>query len=715
MKLSGSLITLLCLTLSATAFAGTRRAANGPSGAPGIPHRWAPALKQAIGTAYEPSGAASPVWFTLAEGIITEVFYPTIDRPQVGDIQLLVTDGHGFFSEQKRDTVSSVLYKDAGMTVVVSGQDGSGRYSFEQEIFTDPASPVLRIRTRFQANVPGLRVFVLFKPAIDNSGSQNLGYADQGGLYATTASRRFNGPATHAALVSSVPWGNSSAGYVGFSDGWQDLSRNFRITQPWKEAGPGNVALTGELLLGNESQATFELALGFGQSRASAATYARTAMGVPFDQARAAYENGWKNYLRGLQSVSKKRFVSESFFAQRSAQIIKMHEDKSQRGAVIASLSSPGVPDSERAPEANIGGYHLVWPRDLYHAAMGLLAAGDTRTPIDILRYYAKMQKSDGSWSQNFWVDGRPYWTGLQMDQVAFPILLASQLKARLGYGLSGQEMEMVRRAASFILSHGPRTQQDRWEEIGGFIPSTIAAQIAALRAATELTGDPAGAAGADGWQSLLERWTFVNEGPKGRGYYLRASPSGEPNRAEMIDIANGMGRAYAWEILDGGFLELVRLGVRPAADPRILSTLRIYDDRRSGVTDGFLYKRYNRDGYGPGNVGGFWPLLSGERGHYAVAAGDLERARGMLHVMERNAMPSGLMPEQVVSDRRVGLGVACPLVWAHAEDILLHRSIEEGRVYDMPFQKRVRSGLKELWQLPEVPEVSDSQLFEQF
>lgn len=653
-----------------------------PPSSPGLPHQWAPALKQAVGTAYEPVAAASPVWFTLAQGVVTEVFYPNADFPQIGELQLVVTDGDRFFSEQKRDTISTVRYKDEGMVVQVSGKDRSGRYSYEQEIFTDVAAPALRIRTRFKAATSGLRVFVLFKPALDNNGSRNIGSALKTGLFASGASPtqvRAGGP-THAALIASVPWGTTSAGFLGSSDGWMDLFQNSRLTQSQKEAGPGNIVLSGELLLKSENTSEFELALGFGQTQAAALTYASTAIQFPFEKARSQYESGWNQYLKSLTSAG-------SPFSRRSAQIIKMHEDKRRRGAIVSSLSNPAIPEGKQASDGG-GGYHLVRPRDAYHAAMALLAAGDSKTPRDVLRYFVQTQSGDGSWPQSLWIDGTPDWKAIQMDQIAFPILLAGHLRARLGISLSEDELEMVRKATTYLISRGPRTEVDRWDEAQGYSPSTLAVEVSALRTAAALTGDSIPRTAAEEWQIQIERWTMVTEGPLGKNYYLRVSPTGEPSQREGVDLAHGAGASFAWEILDGGFLELVRQGIRDADDPRIRGTLRIYESETSGLGEKGSFHRYTKDAYGPGRSGGFWPVLAGERGHYAVAAKDFEQARVQLHLLERSALPSGLLPEQVIQPSpslRVGLGVASPHVWAHAEGVLLNRSIEEGKVFDAP------------------------------
>jgi glucoamylase len=683
------------LTLITLLFTASSSVAD-PAGAPGIAHQWDSAQKQAVGTAYESNGqASSPVWFTLAQGIVTEIFYPSPDQAQVGNLQFLVSDGQSFFSDQKGDTTSEVSYADEGMAVLVKGQEKEGRYTFEQEIITDPAAPVVRVRTTFHWNQPGLRVFVLFKPAIGNSGSQNLAVAASDALFATNDNSQSSSQPraqTWAALVPSIGFKSVSTGYVGYTDGYQDVSKNYHLTVVDREAGPGNIALTGELPTGPAEDFTYEVALGFGSAQEEAQTFAKTSLQVPFDQVKNSYDEGWHAYLSELQkNVESLRFFSESTFARRSAQLIKMHEDKLNRGAIVASLSNPSIPGSDSAPDAS-SGYHLVWPRDLYHAAMGLLAAGDLTTPVDVLHYLEAHQKSDGSWAQNFRVDGTAVWQGLQMDEVSFPILLASQLQSRKTYKLQSADLEMVKKAASFIMSHGPSTPQDRWEEMGGYSPDTIAAEIAGLREASALSQDDSYASVANQWQSMLERWTLAPNGIWGGNYYVRISPNGTPEDSEPITLANGGGPAFSTDIIDGGFLNLVRMGVRSATDPRILTTLAIYDNPTSGIslpdnrTSGMTYRRYTRDGYGENGQGGFWPLLAGERGHYAILVGDRDQARSQLFMVEKSANPSGLIPEQTISaGSDAGAGVACPLVWAQAEDILLHRSIEEGTVFDAP------------------------------
>jgi len=660
-----------------------RPSAEAP-GAPGHTHTWAPALKQAVGTAFESQGARSPVWFTMAEGILTEVHYPTVDAPQIGDLQFLVTDGSTFFSEQRRDVPATVTYRDGGPTAQSQGTDRTGMYSIEQEVVTDPDSPVVRLRARFKWHAKPLRVFVLLKPALGNRGADNQAWAERDVL---TASR--SGQPVSLALTASVPFLRTSAGFSGTSCGWTDLSRHRHLTHLYSHAGPGSVALVGELPVPDDTDSfTVDLALAFASgTRASASQIARNALQTrTFDQVRQAYEASWQPWLSSLRTRDNRD--------RRSAMTIKMHEDKKNRGAIIASLSKPGAPESERSWD-NIGGYHLVWPRDLYHAAMGLLAVGDTETPKRVLEYLVKTQRPDGSWYQNFWIDGSAYWKGLQLDEVAYPILLGHQLLKRGLISNSDETRAWMKKASSFLLARGPITQQDRWEEIGGFVPATLAAVIAGLRVSTQWTGEARYAHQADLWAANLEDWTSVSRGPHGRDYYLRVSPGGQPDLREPILIANGGGEAIADEILDGGFLELARLGVRPAQFPTIQNTIRAMEAPLTGISGGFElpggarhYRRYNRDAYGTDRMGGYWPLLGGERGIFAVIEKDLPRARAQLRALSSAALPSGLIPEQTIdagARPKAGAGVACPLVWAHAEELVLRRSIEEGIAFDSP------------------------------
>src|ERR1700728_2478889 len=129
-----------------------------------------------------------------------------------------------------------------------------------------------------------------------------------------------------------------------------------------------------------------------------------------------------------------------------SAMVLLTHHDKTYRGGMVASLSIPWG-----SATGDVGGYHLVWPRDLVESAGALLGVGGIDHAREILCYLMATQLADGHWAQNQWLGGRPRWTGTQLDEVAFPVILASRL--RDDDALGGIMIEdMVRRALAFIV-----------------------------------------------------------------------------------------------------------------------------------------------------------------------------------------------------------------------------------------------------------------------
>jgi glucoamylase len=404
--------------------------------------------------------------------------------------------------------------------------------------------------------------------------------------------------------------------------------------------------------------------------------------------------------------------------------MLRAHEAKRFPGAIIASLS---VPWGFSRGDDDLGGYHLVWPRDLVEAASGLLAAGAGDDVCRVLHYLEVTQEADGHWPQNMWLDGTPYWRGVQMDEAALPILLVD-LARREGI-VDAHTVDrlwpMVRRCAGFIARNGPVTQEDRWEEDAGYAPFTLAAEVAALLAAADMAdreGEGAVAAylreTADAWNASIEEWTYVTDTDLARevgvdGYYVRVAPpevaDGASPAQGFVPIKNrppGERAARAVEIVSPDALALVRFGLRSPHDPRIVNTVRVIDALlRVELPGGPGWHRYSGDGYGEHadgspfdgqGVGRVWPLLTGERAHYELAAGRPEAAASLLRTLESFANESGLLPEQVwdAADVRTRelffgrpAGSAMPLVWAHAEYVKLRRSLDEGRVFGRPSQ----------------------------
>jgi glucoamylase len=288
---------------------------------------------------------------------------------------------------------------------------------------------------------------------------------------------------TALAFACSTLWKKMSVGFVGFSDGWQDLSHHYQMEWTYQRAENGNIACTGEIDLA-ACNGEFVLALGFGAIVTEAGQQVRSTLLEDYNELRQHYVFHWKHWQNTLIKLDEPRREYDLYRA--STAVLRTHESKDFLGGIIASLS---IPWGFNKGDEDLGGYHLVWPRDLVETAGALLAAGAVNDAIRVLRYLEATQEAAGNWAQNLWLDGRPYWGGVQMDETAFPILLLDLLRrgAANDLGKLDRWWPMVRKAASFIVRNGPVTQQDRWEEDGGYSPFTLAAEISALLAAADI------------------------------------------------------------------------------------------------------------------------------------------------------------------------------------------------------------------------------------
>jgi glucoamylase len=702
-------------------------------GKPGIEPKWTHGNKDGVGTAYSGS---SRLWFTIFRGVVTEVFYPTIDRPQLRDIQYMATDGRTFVHEEKRhlDTQIERSHPHA-LSFRIKNSDYDGRYSITKDVIADPHLPCLLQHTTIKGDdafLSTLRVYVLCAPHLQVGGwGNNARVVEVGGRRILTAEKG----GTWLALAATAPFARASCGYVAQSDGATDLKQHMRMEWEFDEALDGNVALTGELDLSGGLQ--FTTGVAFGETLSSAVSSLFQSLAIPFQQQTQRYVEQWSRICRHLLPLESLSGDGGNLY-HGSYSLLLSHEDKTFPGAFIASLS---IPWGEARGDRDQGAYHLVWTRDLVNTATGLLAAGNKVAPLRALIYLAAIQHPGGRFPQNFWIDGKPYWGGLQLDEIAFPILLAWRLRQENALG-DFDPYVLVKRAACYLVRHAPVTRQERWEDSSGYSPSTLAACIAALICAgcfCRERGDAATAQFlteyADFLEGHIEAWMVTTQGtllPKVPRHWIRLlpaevddpSPGEDPNTA-IATIPNQppgeVLRLPAREIVDGGFLELVRYGVRRADDPLIIESLRVIDAVLKVETPhGPCWRRYNHDGYGQRDDGGpfigwgtgrAWPLLTGERAHYEFAAG---RDVGLfVRAMERFATGTGLLTEQVWDgpdwpEMHMCLGgpttAAMPLMWAHAEYIKLLRTIRDGRVFDFipevaeHFRNGNRSTNLEVW-----------------
>jgi glucoamylase len=701
-----ALIALAVGAASLQAVALAPAAADGTApGAPGAVANWTPGDKEGFGTA---TAAPSKVWFTLGNGELTEVYSPDLGTPSLRDLQFVVSDGATFTEREREDAVHHTELADPGsLTYRQVNTARSGRWRITKTYVTDPARSAVLVNVTFESLTGRpYQLYVLADPALSNTGDDDRAERRGNALVAYDA-------ANASALTSTPSLGKSSVGYQGVSDGWTDL-RDHRMDWTYDSApDPGNVvqtAATGLTGLGANRQLT--LSLGFGPTPDVALDTATAAVRGGFQTAAQRYAAGWHDYLRTLTRPRSVAGMEAEYDV--SVMVLAASEDKTFRGAMIAAPSMPWV-------WGNIPGYsgpyHLVWSRDLYEIATALLAAGDRATAGRAADYlWTRQQKPDGCFPQNSNLDGSPHWPNLQLDEVADPILLSWQLGRA-----DADTWQHVQRAAECILGHGP-VSQERWENAEGYSPASIAAEIAGLICAADIAdrnGD-AGSAGryrnvADAWQRSLDQWTLTSTGPLSPNpYYLRLTVDGQPNAGTTYTIGDGGPTIDQRAVVDPSFLEQVRLGVKRADAPGVITTLPVVD-RQLGVPTptGQFWHRYNFDGYGEtptggnfpgdGNTGRLWPIFAGERGEYALSAGELSggtadaraEAAVRLRAIAATANSGLLLPEQVWDQNPPsgqpgyppgrGTFSATPLGWTHAQFIRLAWSIDAGYPVERP------------------------------
>jgi glucoamylase len=646
-------------------------------GAPGIAPTWSSSNKDFVTAALD----GARLWATIGHGVINEVYWPSTGQPQIRDLSFYLV-GNGRWIDLKRERRYRLITPGPALPAVNIVHHGEN-YQLTLEILPDPLRDVLLVRF---ALVGDYRLVFILAPHVGSTGHDNSAWLEEGSAYA-------QGGGVALCLAASMPIEHLSCGFVGASDGWQDLSRHGALTYQFQSARHGSVAITGQA-----SRHHGILALGFASGPAGAHTRARTALAADFDALHSSFIEAWHAWGASLNLPRPDDTLGDA--AELSAAVLKIHEDRAYPGAVVASLSVPWGNSTD-----SLGGYHLVWPRDASLTAFALLAANQRLDARHILAHLIAAQRRDGHWPQNYFPSGEPYWDGVQLDEVALPVLLAAKLAELREPELPGTR-EMVRAAVGFLARTGPASAQDRWEENPGISPFTLATAIAALVAAgpwLESEEREYALELADDWNERLESWCYVDDTELAhtlgvRGYYVRIAPPHRAGADDRVELRNRDGATItASELVSLDFSYLVRLGIRSALDPRVQDTIRVVDSILKVETpSGTLYRRYNGDGYGEHadgrpfdgrGIGRAWPLLVGERGHLALQSG--KDALPFLQTMWRCASAGGLLPEQVWDADPIPAlelmpgrpsGGAMPLVWAHAEFLKLLVARERGR-----------------------------------
>ncbi len=723
---------------------------NSAPGAPGKDAHWATAGKQAIGTS---ASLESKVWFTLAQGAMTEVYYPDVTTANVHLFQFVVVNS----KTKKVETEQDALIKNP----LVSGKSSSksawfarfmqerwtefdfsksnqdvnslyfnqitssesGKWSILKSYITDPKSNTVLLRVRFLPSDKELQLYVYYDPSLANTGMHDTAWNQDEALLSQDKD-------ISSALIASAPLSEISNGFYQTSDGLEQLKSNGKIVTPYARAENGNVVQIAKVKVERGKEVDF--ALSFGKTPDEALQTAKSSLAKGFDKILAQYTRGWSDYVKTLPVVEPKYQAQFNM----AAMVLKAQEDKTARGANVASLTIPwggGV----NANEDVGGGYHLIWARDLYHVVTAYMALGDLAAANRALDFlFDIQQKPDGSLPQNSQINGKGGWGSLQLDEVAYPLIMAYQLKR---FDKATYENH-VKKAADFLVKTGPKTPQERWEEKSGYSPSTIAAEIAGLVCAAEIArtnGDELSAnlylKTADDWAANVEKWTATTNGKYGDGkYYVRLTENGKPDANEKTVLNNGAGTFIENEIVDAGFLELVRLGIKSPDDPLIVKSVKVIDEKiKVNTPNGEAFYRYNNDGYGEMDdgrrwnwdgkytgKGRLWALLAGERGQYELGYANSPKfkfsvdgvhpreayimlAKKRLDAMLGFANDGLMIPEQVWDKADVpknidkqyipelkfgeGTGSATPLAWSMAQFIRLAINLQAGKNLDTP------------------------------
>ncbi|HYM66269.1 MAG TPA: glycoside hydrolase family 15 protein, partial [Patescibacteria group bacterium] len=617
----------------------------------------------AFGTA---PGSRSKLWYTLADGSLSEVFYPTVDRVALHELRFFASAGGAPPIDDAASGTHSIRWLAPGIPAFIV-ESTHNEYRLTKEFLSDPEENGMLIAANFTPELPDVKLYMQASAHLQPGSDGNVARVIDTNPPALLIQQQD----TFICIVG--PFSVGTAGFFQSSDLQVDLSDgDGMLTYPYDRAGPGNVAVGAEIGI---RAGAFQIAIGFARTRVDAEDIARAVLQKGAGKVRESFEQAWHT-LPDLPRILAQVSGDEGNLARASLTVLRSLEDKSYAGAFVAA---PAAPWGETNHDGNHV-YHLVWPRDLCRIATALLDCGDREAALRAFRHLQSKQRSDGGWNQNWFVDGTPHWTSAELDQVALPILLTWRL------GVAGELDHdpypvTVRPAAEYLIREGPMTLLDRWEDSGGLSPSTLAACVAALIVSAEFAaeaGEHVAAAHfrsvADYWNDRVESWCAT---PQGQYLRLGQDPDSRPTDG-----------AVAPE-----FLELVRYGLRRPKDDRILRSLQGVDSNlKVGFQSGPSWRRYSGDEYGEHDDGRpwdgtgrgrAWPVLTAERARHFISMGF--PAAELVRTIEGFAGPGLMLAEQLWDAADIparGLqfgrpnGSATPLGWAHAEYLELLATI---------------------------------------
>ncbi|WP_312909450.1 glycoside hydrolase family 15 protein [Natronosalvus caseinilyticus] len=687
------------------------------------------------------------VWCTLTEGAITEPRFPRVDVMNLRTLSFIVTDGDGYVARTSRptqrttDSLERTVMPTADDALVYEHQfreTAAGHdWALTVETAVDTESEALCCSLAFDAAdaLTEYDVYVVGQPTPSARGvhirAERVGETGDHGLVAydteggSTVIHDQDGEPYRVALALEAADGFD---WAAVREGGENGTEPLEGDDGAAASGEGIVSL-GARVGTDVSALETEVALGFATDADVDAARAETRRTLErgSETIREDYVASWRSYLADLDVPASvvddpDRRVQYDF----AAMTLKAVEDKTFVGAGLASPSVPWGTGVE-ATEAADYGYNFVWSRDLYQVSTAFEAMGDVESAIDATAYLFRYQlEDDGFLPQNTYLEGTTRWGGEQLDNISFPIVMAYQLANRHDHGLdqASYDYEDVRTIAEYILRSGPDSEQERWEEEAGYSPSTIAAEIAGLVCAAWFA-DRVGAdedairylAVADDWSRGVEEWCATTTGTDEHAtpYYVRVSVDGRPDEPSERTLANGGPTLDERDIVDAGFLELVRLGILSWDDEVVRNSLAVVDETiRVDTPHGPAWYRYNGDGYGEQTADGpdgagapwslthagkgrLWPIFTGERGEYELLAdetdADLEPA-ALLETMTSFANSGRMLPEQVWDSEDPtdfgwtfgsGTAAATPLAWSCAQYVRLAHSIDAGYPIETP------------------------------
>ncbi len=723
---------------------------EGPSEQP----TWTTGEKYGIGTVADHADPdSSRVWFTLTKGGMTEARFPQVDlmNLRVFDFLVRCTDENDYTVRthlQSRKTTDSVKRRvepvadDALLFRHVFTETGDGqghKWTLTVEYATDPEHDAIVMDVDFESDDEfEYDVFSVADIALTNTGTNDRGLrtGEEGAYHLAARDPRAytgetdnpllvdqNGDAYSIALALTAEnrfdW--ATVGIAG-SHRLNELYSEGAVPDPVESVDHENVVLIGRLGTGQKMSET--IALGFARYADTTAALgeAEGALDRGYETVSAEYADSWNEYLDDKplpDSVTDDTALANQY--RTAIMTLMAVEDKTYHGA---SIASPSVPWGEAviADQPKGYGYNFVWSRDLYQVFTAFDIVGSLDIASSQLEYIYEYQQDDAGFiPQNTYINGVTRWGGEQMDNISYPQVMAYHLaEAGITFDDVDYDFENIRRSADYVSQYGPSTAQERWEEESGYSPSSIAAEIAGLACAGKLAIDNDYKTDAlvwlglaDHWANNVDAWTATETGTDrhtNTPYYVRVTRDGDPDAGHLRTLANAGPTLDEREIIDHGFLDLVRMGIIPADDQTIDNSVDVVDDTILVDADpaaGFY--RYNGDGYGeraredegaPWSVehkgkGRLWPLLTGERGEYELLADEVRLdPEDCLKTIQNFANSGRMIPEQVWDREHStdygwefgeGTGAATPLAWSMAQYVRLAHGISAGEPVETP------------------------------